>query len=545
MFSAVLLCVAICAAPQDSAHLVIVATTDVHGHATAVDSLRQRYPGSVILVDAGDLIQGDPFSDFFSGVGARDRPVLRILGISDFDGALAPTAEVGGAAELKTALDTLTAACDCLTIRVSAGDQLQGSLLADLGYGRTSVAVLNELGLDVAIVGPGDLAWSLDTLRQRIADSRYPWVMTNVFDPAAGARPLWVRPSVSIDGGTVQVAILGYLSPALVPEPAANQQAALEIRGGPAALRDAANGVRDRGADVVILLAQASGSCDAGECRSEVFELAHLLDGAGIDLILAGGPAGPVDTTVAGIRIMQPAGQGTAIAVADLMPATDGWRWHGGITSVNPGTLPPDSAVGASLARYQLEADSTLDQVVARFKLPLPNKDGPSALGRVVSDAFRNSLRSDVALVPSDEIRAGLPAGQVTYGDLLQALPTRHRVVAVRLSGSDLLTLLEGVVAMTLPDMHLSGAVVEFDGGRPVGRRIRDVRLLDGREIRDKDQYSLAIPETLLKDDRLANLESLGAMAVGVPDVDALAQYLPRLQQPVNPPSGRRFKPVD
>ncbi len=524
MFPAVLLCAVLCAAPQDSAHPVIVATTDVHSHATAWDYLTNApYPGGVAL----------------------DRPVLRILGISDFEGALAPTAELGGAAELKTVLDTLAAACDCLTIRVSSGDQLQGSLLADLHYGRASVAALNALGLDAATTGPGDLAWSLDTLRQRMSDSRYPWVMTNIFDPAAGARPLWVRPSLSIDGGTVQVALLGYLSPALVPEPAVNDKAALEIRGGPAALRDAASAARGRGADVVVLLAHASGSCAAGQCRPEVFELAHLLDGAGIDLILAGGPSEPVDTMVAGIRIIQPPGQGTAVAVADLTPTTDGWLWHTGITPVHPGTLPPDSVVVAALARYQVEADSTLDQVVANMKLPLPNQDGPSALGRVVSDAFRNALRADVALVPNGEIQAGLPSGQVTYGDLLRVLPTRLRVVTVRLSGADLFTLLEGVVATNPRSMHLSGAVVEFDDSRPVGRRIRDARLLDGREIRDKEQYSLAIPETLLKDDRLAGLESVSEMAIGVPDVDALAQYLRRLQQPVEPPRGRRFEPVD
>ena len=65
-------------APADTTHLVLVATTDIHGRAygwdyvadrpfagglarvaTVVDSLRARYPGRVIMVDAGDLIQGD------------------------------------------------------------------------------------------------------------------------------------------------------------------------------------------------------------------------------------------------------------------------------------------------------------------------------------------------------------------------------------------------------------------------------------------------------------------------------------------------------
>src|SRR5574340_657384 len=69
-------------APPDSLDLVVAATTDVHGRvrgwdyyanrpdpargltraATIVDSLRSGAPGRVILVDAGDLLQGNPLA---------------------------------------------------------------------------------------------------------------------------------------------------------------------------------------------------------------------------------------------------------------------------------------------------------------------------------------------------------------------------------------------------------------------------------------------------------------------------------------------------
>src|SRR2546430_17252515 len=71
--------------PPDTAHIVIVATTDIHGRvfgwdyvrdaaapgglsraATAIETLRGRYPGTLVLVDAGDLLQGNPFAPFFA-----------------------------------------------------------------------------------------------------------------------------------------------------------------------------------------------------------------------------------------------------------------------------------------------------------------------------------------------------------------------------------------------------------------------------------------------------------------------------------------------
>src|SRR5258706_562405 len=84
---------------QDSAHVVVVSTTDVHGRAThwdyvldrdapwgldraatVVDSLRKLYPGRVVVVDAGDLIQGDPFATYFATVQPADpNPVVDAL----------------------------------------------------------------------------------------------------------------------------------------------------------------------------------------------------------------------------------------------------------------------------------------------------------------------------------------------------------------------------------------------------------------------------------------------------------------------------------
>src|ERR1035437_2237853 len=82
--AALLLCAVAPAAPAEAAQtvdIVVAATTDVHGRvrswdyyadtaessrglaraATVVDSVRDANPGRVILVDAGDFLQGNPF----------------------------------------------------------------------------------------------------------------------------------------------------------------------------------------------------------------------------------------------------------------------------------------------------------------------------------------------------------------------------------------------------------------------------------------------------------------------------------------------------
>src|SRR5216117_1715284 len=89
----------------DTAHIVIVATTDVHGRvfgwdyvrdaaapgglsraATALETLRARYPGTLVLVDAGDLLQGTPFATFYGRYDKRQpQPVVEALNALQYD----------------------------------------------------------------------------------------------------------------------------------------------------------------------------------------------------------------------------------------------------------------------------------------------------------------------------------------------------------------------------------------------------------------------------------------------------------------------------
>src|ERR1044072_8263558 len=77
------------AASPDTAHVVIVATTDVHGPAAAAparETRRPRYPPSLVLVDAGDLLQGNPFAAFYARDDKRQpQPIVDALNALQYD----------------------------------------------------------------------------------------------------------------------------------------------------------------------------------------------------------------------------------------------------------------------------------------------------------------------------------------------------------------------------------------------------------------------------------------------------------------------------
>src|SRR5256886_15114299 len=92
-------------AASDTAHVVIVATTDVHGRvlgwdyvrdvaapgglsraAAVVETLRAQYPDQVGLVDAGDLIEGNLFAGYFADRDSqRPHPVVDALNAMQYD----------------------------------------------------------------------------------------------------------------------------------------------------------------------------------------------------------------------------------------------------------------------------------------------------------------------------------------------------------------------------------------------------------------------------------------------------------------------------
>ena len=170
------------AAPPDTAHLVLVATTDVHGHATewdyvadrpfpggltraatVIDSLRARYPGRVLVFDAGDLISGDPFADYYARVAPRDpHPVVEALDLAGYDVA------TPGNHEYDYGVPVFERATSRTTVRFVSGNirGLPADTLVFPGY-----VVLRRGEVRVGVSGfttPGVMVWNGKYLRGRV-----------------------------------------------------------------------------------------------------------------------------------------------------------------------------------------------------------------------------------------------------------------------------------------------------------------------------------------------------------------------------------------
>lgn len=477
---------------------------------------------------------------------ARDTVLLRIVAVNDFHGALFPEVRrwshgrlSGGIAALMRVMDSLQADCDCAELRLDAGDEMQGSLASNLDYGRPVIDAFNRLGIRAAAIGNHDFDWSVDTLLQRMAQSRYVWLSANLVDSATGTRPAWATAWKVLDTGRLKVGVIGYTTPRTISMVRANMLQGVRFDSGAADIEQAAREMAVEHPDLTVLLAHAGAFCDSVACTGEIIDLARSLDSGTVDAVVSGHTHTMVNTRVRGMPVVQAGSKGEAVAVIDVVRTPVGTtELRSRLVEVYADSTAPDAATAAWLASLHAQADSVGARQVATLKVPLVNTGDQNALGNLIADANRNAARADLGLVNNGGIRGDLPAGPVTWGELYEVEPFQNALVRMQLTGAEVRQLMESLVAAGHPTFHISGARVFWDSTRAAGQRVREIRLVTGRAVEDKATYTVGLTNFVAGGKRLAGRPT---SPVGVTDLEALANYLRRLPQPVSPPDDARF----
>ncbi|MFL5561650.1 MAG: 5'-nucleotidase C-terminal domain-containing protein [Gemmatimonadaceae bacterium] len=171
------------AACDDTTRLVVVSTTDVHGRlrgwdyesnrpdsirgltraATVIDSIRAANPGRVILLDAGDLLQGN----MLAYVAARVTPDT-VVGVVAAMNAMRYDASAIGNHEYNYGVPYLDRA-----VRQASFPFLSANTyLPDGSHAYRPFAVIERSGIKVGVVGattPGVMIWDRDNVRGRVS----------------------------------------------------------------------------------------------------------------------------------------------------------------------------------------------------------------------------------------------------------------------------------------------------------------------------------------------------------------------------------------
>lgn len=483
-----------------------------------------------------------------AAVSDADSTLLRVLAITDLHGQLAPRTwdwsqgrPVGGAAALKTWLDSLTADCGCTAIRLDGGDEMQGTPISNFAYGKPVIQALNRMGIDAAAVGNHEFDWTIDTLKARMSEANYPFLSANITD-ATGAKPSWVEPWTIITRGGMKVVVLGLTTTSTPTSSDPRLVAGLTFGDLAAAVKRELPAARAAG-KFVIVLAHEGAICDSGACRGDIIDLARSLDSGSVDLIVAGHTHRRVDTRVNGIPIVEAASSGRDVALADFI--RQGGRCcvvRTRVIDAYADQVAADTGEASLVSHAQARVDTITHRQIATLRYALARAGDEYPLGHLIADAQLNLGRGDVAIMNNGGIRSDLPAGNVTYGDLFQVQPFGNKLVRLSVPGTVLLSALEWAVAGGTERAQAGGVEVWYDSRKEPGKRITRTRLTNGQKIDGKRTYTLVVSDFLAAGGSgFAMLKGIPATPVNLTDLDALIAYLRVLPQPVDAPAEPRF----
>ena len=263
-------------------------------------------------------------------------------------------------------------------------------------------------------------------------------------------------------------------------------------------------------------------------------------------MIVSGHSHTLLDTERNGVPIVQARNNGTAIGVVDIVRTAAGTRRIDvDVQTVWVDQVTPDSAIaGAGGAggpdhRQPLEPRSS-----PTSPCPMTRTGDQYPLGNLMADAFRNVLRTDVALVNNGGIRADVAAGPLTYGQLFTVMPFQNQAVRVTITGKQLREMAEASVSASGPDAHVSGLRITYDSTRPQGQRVRDLRLANGKKPKDGDRYSLAANSFLSAGQSgYTMLRGAPQTAAGMSDIEVDGDLPPAPAAAGAPPGGRAVHP--
>jgi len=460
----------------DTLTLIVAGTTDVHGWlrgwdyfadapdsgrglsraATIVDSLRAAHRGRVLLLDAGDDIQGTPVNYVALRDSLRPHPVAAAMNTMRYDAAAI------GNHEFNFGLPALERFVADATFPLLAANvhRMDGTRAF------RPWVIVDRFGVRVALVGgttPGSMIWDRDKLAGRVA----------VRDLVRGMRDAVAEARAA--GADVVVALLHS-----------------GLSGG-SSYDTAATGV-----------------------PAENVTARVAREVPGIDLIVFGHSHRELaDTVIGGARLTQPRNFAGGVSVSRLglvreagkwrvgsrdsrVVATRGWPEHPAVTlsvadaharAVRYATAP----IGVTSVAWRADSARVLDTPIIDFML----------------EVQRRAAGTDLAAGSAFNLNAGFGPGAITIGDVAELYPYENNVLrAIRLSGRQLRDYLEhsaryfrqpgradSLVDPAVPGFNfdiVAGVEYVIDIGRPTGSRITTLTR-NGRPVADTDTFTMAL----------------------------------------------------
>ena len=421
-------------------------------------------------------------------------------------------------------------------ILVDNGDAIQGGPIGTLSKGEYIIDIMNAVGYDIATIGNHEFDYGMDVFMSLREKAEFPYISANFCDLEGNTI---LDPYVIKELGGWKVAFVGASTPETFTkstptffqdgegnyiysfcqgEDGANLYAAVQ---------KAVDAARAEGAEIVIVMSHLG--IDGSSVPYTSSDL--IVNTTGVNAVLDGHSHSVLDMEL----VQNAAGEDVILSstgtklnnVGSLIISVGDDQTPVLTSALHSESLFQDEEAEAYIATVKAQYEETLNQVVATTAVDLTIKDPATGeravrtaetnLGDLCADAYRIVLGADVAIVNGGGVRADIPAGDITYGQILSVHPFGNMACLIEATGQQILDALE-MASRDVPDecggfLQVSGlsyeinvgvesSVVVDDAGSFVEvageRRVQNV-LVAGEPIDPEATYTLASHNYMLK----------------------------------------------
>jgi 5'-nucleotidase len=408
---------------------------------------------------------------------------ITIIGTNDLHGALDRLPLFAGfVANVRAAREADGGA----VILLDGGDMFQGTLESNLAEGADVVKAYNQIGYTAVAVGnhefdfgpegPAAVAKSIEddprgALKQRLSEAKFPFLVSNINDEKTGARLKWknLPPSIIVEVAGTMVGIIGASTESTPFTTMPANFLGLKMAPTAAAIAGEAKALRAKGAQVIVVTAHIGSACkdldkpnDTSSCKTneEVFNVIGDLPKGLVDVWIGGHTHAAVAHRIHDVAVIESYSSGRAFGRVDLrvtdthvsgitihkpklMCALDQDNNPVPVAACQPGEyegkpVTPDGSVQAIVDDAVVRASKLRDEKIGVTLTAVMTKSYAleSAEGNFFTDLMLAARpEANVALTNGGGLRADIPAGDLTYGRLYEAMPFDNRFAVIDLKG--------------------------------------------------------------------------------------------------------------
>ena len=369
---------------------------------------------------------------------------------------------------------------------VSGGDFIQGNSLGVISKGEYIVNLMNLVGYDAVTLGNHEFDYKLDRLNVLVDMMDTKPVCCNF--QKTGEDTTCYEPYSIVSYGDVDIAYIGITTPSTISSSAPTQ---FKDENGNYIYTFHSTDLYDvvqkniesaqaEGADYIIALSHVGYAED--ELYGELEDVESLIrNTSGFDVVLDAHSHSVIEnrtiTDKDGNEVIL-SSTGTKFEYIGKLTISEENFETELIKTENYKSTDPvvDAYIDEIYAEYSMLGERKV--AFSEVDLITKDKDGnrlvrnnETNLGDLCAEAFRNAADADIGYINGGSLRADIPAGDVTFNDLLNVLPFNNTIVLAEISGWTIRDMLE-MTMMYYPGEggafpHLSGLTFSFNTSIP------------------------------------------------------------------------------